>query len=817
MLKNYLKIALRNIKRNKIYSLINILGLSIGLACCMLISFYLYHETHYDAYHTKGDRIYQMATIFINGKKQDPGGNTPSPMATVLQQEYPEIEDATRVIKMFLDDKSLLRVEEGSKQVKSIYESNGFLADPNFFNLFTYNFKAGNPLTALKEPNSIVLSEETSKKLFGEESPMNETIHISSNTNGDYVYKVTGVFSKGSYPSHIDGKFFVSMNGGNVEKYFIKGVTSLSSNNMFYTYLLLKPGTDAQKLESKFPAFVEKYIRNELKTFGFDKKQYLIPLKKIHLHSEMKENVTPTASVTYLFILGSIAVLTLLIACINFMNLSTARSSKRSAEVGVRKVLGANQQSLIGQFLGESIVMALIAFIIGLLCAELLLPSFGNLAGKDFNFSFQQQLSIGLFFLILSLFTGLIAGSYPAFYLSSFRPILVLKGKFSNSLAAVSLRKGLVIFQFAISIVLIISSIIIAKQMSFVRSKDLGFAQEQQIVIPLRTSTSKNIYSALKDELSKNPNIISTGASSYYPGIFNPSDISFYKEGLTAESARRVYLNNVDESLLQTLEIESITGRLFSKEFPADTANKILLNEEAVKQLQFKSNQGAIGKTIAFDWKGEHLRWQIIGVVKDFHFKDLHLPIEPFGFFLGKNYNFNYVIAHARKTDMHSVLKQIESSWHKLNPNEPFEFSFLDQDFQKNYQAENRLLTIVGDFTLIAIFISCLGLFGLATFSAEQRIKEIGVRKVLGASVSNIVTLMSKDFLKLVMVSILLASPIAWYIMNKWLNDFEYKIDIEWWVFVVTGVLAVTIAFVTISYQAISAAIANPVKSLRTE
>jgi putative ABC transport system permease protein len=816
MIKNYLKVAWRNLMKNKVFSFINVFGLSIGLTCCMLISLYLYNEFSYDSYHKNASSVYQLGTTFVKEGKEDRTANTPAPMAKTMQMEFPEIEKATRLVKTFSDDKTLFQYKVQGGNLNSFFESKGFIADSTFFQVLTYKFKEGDPVNALARPNSVVISEEIANKIFGRESAINKVIHISSSTVGDADFNVSGVFIPSATPSHIDARFFMSAGSGNTRAFFDRA-NDLASNNMFYTYFLLKPGTDPNKLEEKFPAFIDKHAGEGLKAMGFYKKQFLTPVKNVHLYANTSSNVSPGGSLTYLYILGSIALFTLLIACINFMNLSTARSSKRAAEVGVRKVLGAEKGSLIRQFIGESILMSLIAFVFALIFTKLFLPLFSRLSSKDIEFSFQQHGILLAGFFILALITGLMAGSYPAFYLSSFQPVRVLKGRISNTLAAISLRKGLVIFQFVISAGLIVASVIINNQMQYLKNKDLGFEKDQQIVVPLRSATSKNIYTTLKTEIKKSPQILNAGGSLYYPGIFNPSDMPLYKDGGNMTASKRTFMNWVDESFLQTLGIKPVAGRLFSAEFPGDTSLRMILNEEAVDKIGFKNAADAIGKNVAIDWQGETYRWQIVGVVKNFHFVDLHEAIEPYGFQLNNQPQYNYLVAHAQTNDLGNVLQSIQNTWKKLNPNEPFEYSFLNDDFQKNYEADNRLAAIVRNFTIIAILISCLGLFGLATFSAEQRTKEIGVRKVLGASVGNVIGLLSKEFLKLVFIAIVIASPVTWFVMNKWLQDFAYRTNISWLVFVITAAIAISIALLTISFQAIKAALANPVKSLRTE
>jgi len=588
---------------------------------------------------------------------------------------------------------------------------------------------------------------------------------------------------------------------------------------MFYTYVLLKNADDAPKLERKFPDFIQRHLSEELKKNGKQRKYFLTAVPDIYLSGIKKNNTIAGGSKTTLFILGSIALLTLLIACINFMNLSTASSAKRAAEVGVRKVMGAQKNALLRQFLGESIVLSVIALVFALVFTALLLPVFEQVSGKHLVISSQQKILLASLFVVLALITGLFAGIYPAFYLSSFMPIKVLKGKFTNSLAAISLRKGLVVFQFIISIVLIVASVVIAKQMSFMRLKDLGFQKDQQVVIPLRTSTAKNSVQSFKDEVANNTGIRSVGTSMAYPGIFFPQDWLMYREGQSMNSSKQVFINLVDNNFLQTLGVKLVAGRLFSSDFAADTLTSFVVNEQTIKEFGFRSPQDAIGKWLAFDSDGEQIRFNIVGVVKDFHFKDLHEAIEPFAFrfYNDANIGFNYMVAKLGGGNIGQSLSTLEATWKKLNPNEPFEYSFLDQDFQKNYEAETRQAGLIDYFTIIAIIISCLGLFGLATFTAEQRTKEIGIRKVLGASVYGVVALLSKDFLKLVIIAIVVGSPIAWWAMNKWLQNFAYQTSIGWQVFALTAVIALFIAFSTISFQAIRAALSNPVKSLRTE
>ena len=818
MLTNFLKIAWRNLMKSKIFSFINIFGLAAGLTCCMLISIYLLHETSYDRYQKDAHRLYQMETAFsFQHSKEQVMPASPWPMAPAMKRDFPEIEQTARLMPLSLfEDKTMLQFRQGTAIPVSFYEDKGFLADSNFFQLLTFHFIEGDPNTALDQPSCIVISEEIAHKLFGDGPVVGKVIHVSSATNGDHDVTVKGVFRPYDAPTHLEANFFLSMHGGDMDNMMREAENDYTTNNMFVMYVKLRPGTNPAALEAQWPAWVDKYAGKDLKSYGYSRRQLLVPVRDLHLRSDLTSGIMQTASKTYLYILGSIAVFTLLIACINFMNLATARSAKRSSEVGVRKVLGAVKGGLIAQFLGESVLMSVISFALAWGLTVLLLPAFGMMTNRHLSFTVSSQLPLLAAFFGLALFAGLIAGVYPAFYLSSFQPAKVLKGKFSNSMAAVSLRKGLVVFQFIISVTLIVSTVVINSQMRYLRNQDLGFNKEAQIVIPLRGAVAKQQCQAMETEFRRNSQVLSAGSAFYYPGIMNPSDNMMYRQGDDPHLAKRVQLNYVDFDYAPTLGLKPVAGRLFSRDFMADTAGRIVLNEAAVKVFGFANPQEAIGKKVKSDFRGETNTNEIIGVVKDFHFKDLHWAVEPYAL----RWQFmqsNYLIVHTRPGDPAPVLASLQAAWHKLDPNEPFEYSFLDEDFQKNYASEERLSAMIGYFTVMAILISCLGLFGLASFSAEQRIREIGIRKVLGASVSGIVVLLSWDFMRLVAIAMLIASPVAYLIMHQWLQDFAYKVPIDWMVFAITFLCTLLITLVTIGVQAVRAGLANPVKSLKSE
>jgi putative ABC transport system permease protein len=816
MIFSYFKIAWRNMMKSKVFSCINIFGLAVGLTCCMLITIYLRYELTYDSYQKDVRNMYQIATRFTMSGKSFTMAGVPAPMAKTLVKDFPEVEGATRLVQLALfEDKTLLQYRAAGAPPLSFYEDKGFMTDSNFFQFFTFPFVEGDPATALDAPLTIVISEEVAHKFFGGSPALNKMIHVSSGTNGDGDYRVTGVFRSVDAPSHIVARFFLSFRGGQLEQFMKNQENDFATNNFFDTYLRLRAGAQASSVESKFPAFLDKYAGKDMKAYGLTKVEMLLPVRDIHLRTDVPGNITPPASKTSLYILASIAAFTLLIACINFMNLATARSAKRSSEVGIRKVLGAVKGSLIGQFLGESVLMSVLAFLLAWGLTVTLLPAFSAVTQRHLSFTMPQQLPLLLTFLGLAVVAGLVAGIYPAFYLSSFQPAKVLKGKFSNSLAAISLRKGLVVFQFMISVTLIVSTVVINDQMAYMRNQDLGFNKVSQVVIPLRGSVAKMMTAALEGEFQRISQVVGSGAGAFYPGLANPSDNFLYRDDENPQEAQDTHMNYVDYGYMQALGIKAVAGRIYSKDFPGDTADRIILNESAVKAMGYLSPQAAVGAWIKSDFQGHTYRSQIVGVVKDFHYEDLHALITPYAFKLTGG--GSYLIVHARPGAPGPLLASLQAAWHKLDPDEPFEYSFLDDDFQKNYAVEERLSMLIRYFTAMAILISCLGLFGLASFSAEQRVREIGIRKVLGAGIGSVVMMLTKDFLKLVLIAMLIASPLAWFIMHKWLQDFAYQTPISWMVFLITFLSTMAITIATISFHAIRAGLANPVKSLKTE
>ena len=806
MLRNYMKISWRILLKNKGYSFINIFGLAAGMATCLLILLYIVDESSYDKHHRDSDRSYRIASE-VKGEKWVAA---PAPVAEGLKKDFPEVEQAVRLLRFPGTDKVLLKYEQNQKQ---FFETNLYYVDSAFFQVFSYDFKFGDITTALDGPNSVVISEAVAAKFFINENPIGKVLKVGL-SNGEFNYTVKGVFKKSGNKSHIPANVFLSMNNQDIGKW-VDSQTSWASNNIFHTYVKLTQGTNPKLFESKLNDFLERNGGEEFKAAGFEKELFIQPVEDIYLHSNYGYEVASNGNIKYLYIFSSIAAFILIIACINFMNLSTARSEKRAKEVGMRKVIGAAKNSLVTQFLGESLMMCGLALIFTVIIIQLLLPVFNQLTNKDLSIVNSPVMLIML--IAIAVLTGLFAGLYPAFYLSSFKPISILKGRAKNGLSVVNIRKGFVVFQFTISTLLILGAIFINQQLAYMSNLSMGFEKDQKIVLPIQTSEANTNSNVLRNKLLESSQIVSAAKGVAYPGIESVTSMLFRAEGKSAHENVEIRTIYTEPGYLETLGIELIAGREFAQEFKHDE-NTLILNESALQKLGYAMDD-AIGKKVYFDWQNTTQSMTIIGVVKDYHFQSLHEKIKPLGLsvhplFYGPT---NYLILDVKSSDYSGLIAFIQNTWDQINPGSPFGYSFLDQDFQRNYEKEELTLQLVQYFTLIAIVIACLGLFGLTTFTAEQRISEIGVRKVLGASISQIVTLLSKDFLKLVVISIVLSSPIAYYIINEWLSGFAYRIDVKWWVFLIAGAMAVVIALFTVSFQAVKAALTNPVESLRTE
>jgi putative ABC transport system permease protein len=820
MIKNYLKVAFRNLWKYKIFSAVNIAGLAIGMATCLLILQYVSFKLSYDQFNKNVKNIYRVVNDrYQNGKLIQHGTITYSAISTAMQNDFPEVVNHTRVQPQgpaIIIDKSN----------KKIGEQNGMAVEPAFLNMFNYPLIAGNPGTALKEPRSIILSEKLAKKLFevkdnNIKSVLNETILLESD---QVPYKVTGICKDVPENSHLSFDFLTSYitvysgeNGWKEAEYDFK-------DSDFWHYIQLKPGTDYKALDAKLPAFSKKYFEGN-KVSGSDETFYLQPLSKAHLYSDFEYEIGKTGSATVVWGLLIIALFIITIAWVNYINLSTARAVERAKEVGIRKVVGGIRKQLISQFLIESLLVNLVGIAIAVVLVLLVQNSFNHLLQNKLSLSylFSKGLSgysilIGLILIVVS--GIIISGFYPAFVLSSFKPISVLKGKLSTSKKGIAFRKGLVIGQFSITVALIIGSMIVIRQMRFMSHKELGFNMDQVLVVkpPVLTNWDSTFLSrtnSFKESLKQIAHVKGAATSWNVPGgdIGRSFNVRQADSATTAKFTMRH--TSVDYDFLDVYGIKLLAGRNFK---PSDHDPKgrnlksILINANAAKLLGFASPEAAIGKDIM---RGER-KWTVIGVVGDYHQKSLRYALEPMLFmpFYSNNSEISVKITPG---DLPATIAQIKNKYEAFFPGNLFDYSFLDETFNRQYENERLFSKAFGIFAGLAIFVACLGLFGLAMFSTIQRTKEIGVRKVLGASVSNILLLLSKDFVKLVLIASVIAFPLAWWVMNKWLQDFSYRVSISWWIFLIAGAAALVVALMTVSFQAIKAAIANPVKSLRTE
>ena len=806
MFRNYLKVAIRNIGRYKGFSIINILGLAIGLTGCLLIGLFVWDENQYDKFVKDGDNIYRIILDRTNNTGTSPSANTPPVAATYLKQNYPEVEQVVRL--MMWDGKMLMEVGE-----KREYQDKGIFTDSTFFSIFPLKFSQGDPNTALNGSTSVVLAEETAKKFFGNEEAIGKTIKLDKS---DFV--VTGVLQKVPEHFHLEMSYMLPLAAAGLPAERMNRWTW----QQFFTYLKVKDGTNIEHLKSKFTEAVKKEAHPQMQASGSNYLPNFQKLHDIHLQSANFEyDNAKRGNATYVNGLTIIAIFVLLIACFNFINLSTARSFRRAKEIGVRKVIGADRKQLIFQFIGESTLLSLIAVIISIAATYLILPALNSFTGKFISFDLFSNPILALFILSIALVIGVVSGVYPALMMSSFQPIRVLKGLkptgASNSSAI--LRHVLVILQFALSVLLIVCTSIVFQQMRYLHQKELGFNKDQIIYFDVRGGVAEK-PEVFKEELKRSNGIVSVTGGYGLPGDQLATD-GIIVPGNDGDKEHTAIQLIVDHDYIKTMGAEVIAGRDFSKKFATDTSEAFILNETAVKSFGFRTPQAALGQKLKWNqWNGDSSNpqkiGQVIGVVKDFHVKSLHEKIQPTVLQIYPSVLVKMAIK-VKPVDLSATINYIKETWNKFTPDYPLDYKFLDENFAAMYRAEDKLSTLLWIFTVMAIFVGCLGLFGLAVFSAEQRIKEIGIRKVLGASVLSIVAMLSKTFLRPVLLASLIAFPIAWWVMNKWLEDYEYRINISWWVFIIAGVSVLLIALITVSFQSIKAATANPVKNLRTE
>ena len=806
MFKNYLKIALRTLLRGKTYTALNVLGLAIGLTCFGLITAWVMYELSYDRFHTKHERIYRIAGNVKTDAETFDQAVTAPPMAEALKQDYPEVENAVRL------DMNDCIVRYGEKQ---FLEEGVLFTDQSFFEMFDYRLSSGDMNTALREPYSLVLTASLAQKYFGKENPVGKimSLYLYDPSGNGAPYKITGVMPDPPRNAHFTFNMLGSFN--TFETYNPEARTSEWRYfwNGFFTYVLLKAGADPKAFEQKLPDYAERYLGEKMRAMKMFYTFSLQPLADIHLHSRLRYEIQATSSMSTVYIFATVGVFILLIACINYMNLTTARSLGRAKEVGVKKVLGAVKPQLIRQFLVESTLVAAIALALSFIFMELLQPFFFDLTGKQIEPLFSNELLA--FLLGTTVLVGLLSGLYPAFFISMFRPAQVLKGSFKSSGAGIALRKGLVVVQFAIAIILLVGIGVVKSQMDFMRGKDLGFNKEELLVLDVNGFAEvRNGVQPFRDELMSQPSIkgVAVSRGLIVGGLGNSHVETVDGSGKSVSTS--IYQHQVGYDYLEVYGMKLVAGRNFSAQAPGDTVGSVyIVNEAAIRVLGWGDPNQALGKP----FRSGSRNGTIVGVVRDFHFTTLQERIEPVALSLTRPNQFSRISVRLNTTELAATITFVEQAWRKHFPNALLQYSFLDERLERQYQAEKLFGKIFTVFVVLSLAIAGLGLFGLAAYAAEQRTKEIGIRKVLGASVASVIGLLSKDFVKLVLLANLMAWPIGWYAMNEWLQNFAYRINIGWWIFALAGGLALLIALLTISMQAVKAALANPVEALRYE
>ena len=825
MYKNYLKIAFRNLIKHRMYAFLNVAGLAIGLTCFILIMLFVRDELSFDSYPEHADDIYRIALDIKTSQGEQKTAQSPTAWGSVMEDEYPEVVNFTRF------KPPQLKWLVGYDDIR-FYEKNWTFSDSTVFEMFSMPLLRGNPKSALNAPWTVVLSEEMARKYFQDQDPIGKIIELDN----QYDFAVTGVMKNPAHNAHFHFDFLASIQTLQDSAIYFDRFLERQGFPFIYTYIQLEENYPAAEFETKIPGYLEKHVYSSSNYFaqtGTEITARLQPLRDIHLYSNRDQEIEPNGDINTVYVFLAIAVFIMLIACINFMNLATARSSSRAKEVGMRKVVGASRGQLIQQFFGESLLLAFIALIFALILIEFALPEFNAIIGRQIGFGYLDNWLFLIGLVGVTFLAGLLAGSYPAFFLSAFRPVMVLKGGKGSTAGGRSplLRKALITFQFVISIVLIIGTGIVYQQMEFIRNKKLGFDKDQIVTIQLSDPAPRSLYQTYRNAILQENMIVEVSASSSAPASLLGQN-TMRPDHAAADETWIVQSYLSDYEFIETLGINVIAGRNFSRDYLADTLSNemggVILNKTAAEAFGWQNPEEAVNEHLRFSGAGNNNGpnplIRIVGVVEDFHSHSIHRRIEPTVMFLGPNpQNYQYLFVRIRADQAGSgaairqVIEVLRNRWMEIIPEYAFEYSFLDEDFNRLYKTEDILGKIFGTFAALTIFIACLGLFGLASFTAEQRTKEIGVRKALGASSLNIVFHLCKEFSRLIVLAFLVAAPLAYYVLNRWLEDFAYRTDINLLTFLIAGIIAFVIALLTISYQAIKAALANPVDALRYE
>ncbi len=800
MFFSYLKIALRNIKKQKFYAAINILGLAIGLSICLLIMLFIKDEMGYDQHHSKADRIYR--TLMVWGKND--GGGQPYPinpyrLQPALKTDFPELEEVIR----FVDASgTLISYENVNYQ-----QDNIFFADPALFDVFDYELISGDEATALVEPLTMIISESTAEKYFGDDDPMGKSLIIDE----EGIVQITGVFKDSPENTHLYAEAFISMETG--KSLFNQLVLNNWGEGSSYTYLLLPEDMSADQLAARFPAFIEKNMgEGRSEGVGID----LQKMTDIHLHSNLPGEIQANSDIRYIYIAGAIALFIILLASINYMNLATARSIKRALEIGVRKTMGAPRSALIGQFLSESILIALFSFLIAIAVALLALPAFNNFMEKGLTLNPLVNPEVYLLFIGATFLVGLISGSYPAFYLSSFQAIGVFRENFTQGVSG-TLRKFLVVFQFAISVILIFATVVVFKQWDFLKHKDLGMNQENLVMVPI---PDLDQYQSLKTQLQANPNILAVGASNKQLSGRLSSNLGFKAEQYQPDpndGQTSIKIVTTDHDFLSTLEVDFAEGRNFSRQFVSDDTSAFVLNQAAVDMIGWEEPLGKWFETSEFNagtWVTR--RGKVVGVIDNYNHESLYNEVLPVCYYVSQTW-LNWMTLRLSGNNVRETLADVKQKWVQFAPEELYDFAFLDERINEMYRTEERFFNLFTFFTILAIFIAGMGILGLSAFMAEQRTKEIGIRRVFGASTGNLVLLLTKEFSKLLFIGFVIAAPLAWWLLEDWLQDFTYRIEIGWLPFVAAALISILMTFLTSGFQSLRAALISPVEAIKYE